>query len=466
LPQNNLSPNADSFYDKLDSADQVPNSGLENITSGLIQDFVARSSGYAVGPVTIQNNGRSSTVDVIDFNPHPQGGHIQAALYQFVRYSSGCDGLGASCAPSQDGGSYTSNVRYLGRYDPSGDQTLAGALDEVNTFLDQARKNPLGFPSAVERIIQRISPGSTCTQGTLDFTTLAGHYPLPLAFAAAGEGASQQPQPIRLVRSGIVLPSSSPGYNGYLVNARQHGETLYGGDYGAGGVTDFPAFSPSFNNIVAYNVEGGKQDQSAITGYKYQYYAPCTSSNSEFFHRVDGVATCAGYVGTALDAAAFILLLVPGGQPFAAAAAALGATATVLNTTTTGYQTARLVFDQGYRDSPQNRAGVILGIGSLALGVFGNALTKRAVQQAEGEVNAAIARGAPKAAIESLMGAKEDTERLAHFANAYFASDVVVLDLANQFQQAQPGPSATDVVGPSSTADLYIVARVGTNDGR
>jgi len=465
LPQDNLSQNADSFYDPLDSADQVPNSGLENITSGLIQDFVARSSGYAVGPVTIQNNGRSSTVDVIDFNPHPQGHHIQAALYQFVRYSSGCDGLGASCAPSQDGGSYTSNARYLGRYDPSGDQTLAGALDEISAFRDQAQKNPLGFPSAVERIIQRISPGSTCTQGTLDFT-FGGYYPFPLVFTLAHENESQQPQNGRSVRSGIV-PSSSPGYNDYLVNARQHTEDLYSGD----SLVDFPAFSTAFDNIVTYNVEGGKQDQSAITGYKYQYYAPCTSSNPQFFYRVDGIATCAGYVGTALDVATFFLLLVPGGQPIAAAAGVIGAAATYLNTTLAGYQAARLVFDRSYRDDPQNgytqnRAGLILAVGSVSLGVFGGILTKRVVQQAEGELNAAVARGAPETAIESLMVAKEDTERLAHFGNAYFAGNAVALDLANLFQALQPNPAATGPVSPSSTANLYIAVRAGRNDER
>jgi len=423
FPQDNLSRGTDSFYDPLDSADQVPNSGLENITLGLTQDFVTRSAGYAVGPVTIQNHGHSSTVDVIDFNPHPQGGHIQAALYQFVRYSSGCSRVpGSPCAPSQDNPSNTSNARYLGRYDPSGDQTLAGALDEINAFRDQARKNPLGFPSAVERIIQRISPGSTCTQGTLDFT-FGGYYPFPLVFTLAHENESQQPQNGRSVRSGIVLPSSSPGYNDYLVNARQHTENLYGGD----GLVDFNATSNAFDNIVTYNVEGGKQDQSAITGYKYtfQQQAGCLAT-------ADQAVTCAGYVGTSLDALAFLLAWVPGGQPFAAA---LGVTAIAVNGVIAGYHAIRFGFDPAYR-TDEHATGIALELGGLTVGLGGKLAIRLAERQATTALNAAVANHASKFAIETLVTHQENVETLGLYADSFFAYNVNAFNLVRTIQEA------------------------------
>jgi len=440
LPQDNLAPNTDSFYDPLDSADQVPNDGLENITLGLTQDFVARSAGYAVGPVTIQNNGRSSTVDVIDFNPHPQGGHIQAALYQFVRYSSGCSRVpGSPCAPSQEGRFDTSNARYLGRYDPSGDQTLAGALDEISAFRDQAQKNPLGFPSAVERIIQRIRPGSTCTQGTLDFT-FGGYYPSP--FGQNG----------RSVRSGSVLPSSTPGYNDYLVNARQHTDTLYEGD----GLVDFPSTSKAFDNIVTYNVEGGKQDQSAITGYKYtfQQQAGCLAT-------ADDAVTCAGYVGTGLDNLAFVLAWVPGGQPFAAA---LGLAGTVVDVSVAGYQVLRYAFSASYR-TDNNYTGIALDLGSLVVGVGGHYVAGSAERQATRVLNEAVSRHAPETVVKNLEGQQENAEILGRYADTFFGYNANAISLVNAIRspvtvprrkQSEPCiPCATNPPPPGSPYNPY-----------
>ncbi len=225
------------------------------------------------------------------------------------------------------------------------------------------------------------------------------------------------------MRSGIVLPSSSPGYNDYLVNARQHTENLYGGD----GLVDFNATSNAFDNIVTYNVEGGKQDQSAITGYKYtfQQQAGCLAT-------ADQAVTCAGYVGTSLDALAFLLAWVPGGQPFAAA---LGVTAIAVNGVIAGYHAIQFGFDPTYR-TDEHATGIALELGGLTVGLGGKLAIRLAERQATTALNAAVANHASKFAIETLVTHQENVETLGLYADSFFAYNVNAFNLVRTIQEA------------------------------